>query len=137
MQAVREEEKKKRKETHTRQLSGGERTDDYQERLSTAQTRWAIGWKPLIVPADLSCLPLSEYQMVPICCVSGGGDIPRRGPTHTMETGEGNLMEISECSSPCSLKVSLLNRLSAGWLLVIHSERQTDRQKHKRERVCA
>lgn len=52
-----------------------------------------------------------------------------------METGEGNLMEISECSSPCSLKVSLLNRLSAGWLLVIHSERQTDR--NTRESGCA
>lgn len=52
-----------------------------------------------------------------------------------METGEGNLMEISECSSPCLLKVSLLNSLSAGWLLVIHSE--TGRQRNTREWVYA
>lgn len=51
-----------------------------------------------------------------------------------METGEGNLMEISECSSPCSLKVSLLKCLSAWWLLVIHSGRQTD--KNTRESGC-
>lgn len=109
------------------QLSGGERTDDYQVRLSVAQSRWAIGWKLLIVPADLSCLPLSEYQMVPICCVrgGGGGNTTEGANTHTMETGEGNLMEISECSSPYSLKVRLLNCLSAGWLLVIHTDRQT------------
>lgn len=43
----------------------------------TAQSRWAIGWKLLIVPADLCSSLLSEYQMVTICCVCvwGGGGV--------------------------------------------------------------
>lgn len=64
------------------QLSGGERPDDYHDCLCTAQIRWANGWKPLIVPADLSCLLLSEYQMVPICCMGMGGEY-HGGGQHT------------------------------------------------------
>lgn len=50
--------------------------------------------------------------------------MPRQGPTHTMETEEANLMEISECSPRCLRKVSQLDCLPVGVLLVIPVDRQ-------------
>lgn len=73
---------REKNETYPGQLSGGERTDDYQKRLSTAQSRWAIGWKPLIVPADLSCCRYLNTKWFQFAVWEGGRNTTEGANTH-------------------------------------------------------